>query len=123
MKKIIVMISLVLLLCGCGDKKEEKEIKNGVTSVTCEKALDLQASDGILVDVREKDEYEESHLEGAINIPYTTILDKIDEYATDKDSVIIVYCKSGKRSGIAAKSLSEAGYTKIYDLGSINNCS
>jgi rhodanese-related sulfurtransferase len=123
MKKIIVMISLILLLCGCGDKKEEKEVKNGVTSVTCEKALDLQASDAILVDVREKDEYEESHLEGAINIPYTTILDKIDEYATDKDSVIIVYCKSGKRSSVAAKSLSEAGYTKIYDLGSINNCS
>ena len=121
MKKIIIMISLVLLLCGCGEKKEEKGAE--ITSVTCERALDLQADEGILVDVREKDEYEESHLEGAVNIPYTTIKDKIDDYVVDKDSVIIVYCKSGKRSAIAAQSLSEAGYTKIFDLGSINNCS
>ena len=80
-------------------------------------------SEKIIIDVREKEEYDESHLEGAINIPYTKIIEEIDNYAVDKDAVIVVYCKSGKRSALAAKSLSEAGYTHIYDLGSINNCS
>ena len=123
MKKIIALISITLLLCGCTGRNDEKKVTGTITSVDCEKALDLQADDGVLVDVREKDEYKESHLEGAINIPYTEIVDQIEEHVTDKDSVIIVYCKSGKRSAMAAKSLLEAGYTRIYDLGSINNCS
>lgn len=123
MKKIIVMISILFLLCGCTGRNDKKQEVKGITSVTCEKALELQAEQGLIVDVREKDEYEESHLEGAVNIPYTQIVNKIEDYVDDKDSVIIVYCKSGKRSAIAAKSLSEAGYNNIYDLGSINNCS
>ena len=117
------MISLVFLLCGCTGRNEKKETAGGITSVNCEKALELQADEGVLVDVREKDEYDESHLEGAVNIPYTEIVDKIEDYVADKDSVVIVYCKSGKRSSIAANSLKDAGFTKIYDLGSINNCS
>lgn len=123
MKKIMLMISMIILLCACGTNKEELKEKKGMTSVTCEKALDLQADQGVIIDVREKDEYEESHLEGAINIPYTEIVNKIEDVVDDKDSIIIVYCKSGKRSSIAAQSLSEAGYKNIYDLGSINNCS
>ena len=123
MKKIVIMISLVFLLCGCTGRNEKKETAGGITSVNCEKALELQADEGVLVDVREKDEYDESHLEGAVNIPYTEIVDKIEDYVADKDSVVIVYCKSGKRSSIAANSLKDAGFTKIYDLGSINNCS
>ena len=43
MKKIIVMISLVLLICGCSGRNDKKEAAGGITSVTCEKALDLQA--------------------------------------------------------------------------------
>lgn len=123
MKKIIVMISIMLLICGCTGRNDKKEVKGEITSVNCEEALDIQADEGLLVDVREKEEFEESHLENAINIPYTVIVEQIDKYVADKDSVIIVYCKSGKRSAAAAKSLLEAGYTRIYDLGSINNCS
>ena len=123
MKKIMIVFSLMLLLCGCGKNAEKKELAGGITSVSCEKALELQADQGLIIDVREKEEYDESHLEGAINIPYTKIIEEIDNYAVDKDAVIVVYCKSGKRSALAAKSLNEAGYTHIYDLGSINNCS
>ena len=78
MKKIMLMISMIILLCACGTNKEELKEEKGITSVTCEKALDLQADQGVIIDVREKDEYEESHLEGAINIPYTEIVNKID---------------------------------------------
>ena len=123
MKKIIVMISIMLLICGCTGRNDKKEVKGEITSVNCEEALDIQADEGLLVDVREKEEFEESHLEGAVNISEKVIEEKIDQYATDKDTPIILYCKSGKRSASAAKKLLEAGYTNIYDLGSINNCS
>ncbi len=85
MKKIMLMISMIILLCACGTNKEELKEKKGITSVTCEKALDLQANQGVIIDVREKDEYEESHLEGAINIPYTEIVNKIEDVVDDKE--------------------------------------
>jgi rhodanese-related sulfurtransferase len=83
--------------------------------------MSLQADGAIIVDVREEEEYKEEHLDEAINIPYTAITDRISKYA-DKDTKIIVYCKSGVRSNKAANSLIEAGYKNIYDLGSISNC-
>ena len=123
MKKIIIIICLLLLVCGCSESEKTEKMSGGITSITCEKALDLQAEEGTLVDVRESDEYKDSHLEGAVNVPLGNVVEEIEDYVADKDSVIIVYCKSGKRSAEAARKLQEAGYTKIYDLGSINNCS
>lgn len=71
----------------------------------------------IIVDVRTKEEYEESHVVGAINIPYDTI-DKNTKL--DKTKLIAVYCKSGKRSSIAYQTLKELGY-KVKDLGAYVN--
>ena len=93
-----------------------------IKKVTCSEAKKLQNEGAILIDVREIDEYNENHLEGAINISYTVIGDKISNYVTDLNSKIIVYCKSGGRSNKAANTLKEKGYKNIYDLGSINNC-
>lgn len=117
-----MLCSFLLLLCGCTGRND---VKKSITpeKVTCEKAYELEADGGLIVDVRENDEYEENHLERAVNIPHTDIVDDIGDYVDDKDSVIIVYCKSGKRSSMAASSLIDAGYTNVYDLGSINNCS
>ena len=119
MKKIVVILLLLFLLVGCGKKEE----LGGIASVTCDKALEYQVDGSVIVNIKEKDEYDEDHLENAINIPYTEIKDKIADFVEDFDTKIIVYCKSGKRSAMAAKSLIEAGYKNIYDLGSINNCS
>ncbi len=124
MKKILVILVLLLLVTGCKEESKENmksEKKGTISSVTCDRAIDLQGDGAIIVDVREKDEYDEDHLDDAINIPYTVITDKIGEYA-DKDTKILVYCRSGVRSNKAANSLLEAGYKNIYDLGSINNC-
>lgn len=118
MKKIIILSILLIALVGCSEKKEDL---GSISKVTCEDAYDYVSEDAILVDVREKDEYDLDHLEKAINISYTEI-EKIDKYA-DKDTKIIVYCKSGKRSNIAANKLLELGYKHIYDLGSIESCS
>ncbi len=125
MKKVLVIIVMLILITGCGKtnkvNNEVKEAKGTISNVTCDKAMELQGDGAIIVDVREPEEYKEEHLDEAINIPYTEITDKISEYA-DKDTKIIVYCKSGVRSNKAATSLIDAGYKNIYDLGGISNC-
>ena len=70
----------------------------------------------IIVDVRTAEEFMDGHLVGAINIPY----DEIDTVELDKTKNIFVYCKSGKRSGIAFHTLQELGY-HVYDLGSYDD--
>ena len=127
MRKVVILICFLLLITGCKDKKEENMNKTDentitITKVTCDKMKELVSSGAILIDVREKDEFDEKHLDGAINISYTVIGDKISGITNDKESKIIVYCKSGARSNKAANTLKSLGYKNIYDLGSINNC-
>ena len=123
MKKIIILICFLFIFVGCNkeiDNKDNNYIT--ITKVSCEKAKELQKDGAILIDVREKDEYDERHLDGAINISYTVIGDKISEITNNLNQNIIVYCLSGGRSNNAANTLKNKGYTHIYDLGSINNC-
>ncbi len=120
MKKALVLTILVLLLCACNSNKTS-EIKQ----VTCNEKDKIIKNDAhtMLIDVRTKEEYDEKHIEKAINIPYDEIVDKLSAYGTiDFNTPIIVYCQSGKRSNMAAESLIKEGYKKIYDLGSIENC-
>lgn len=78
----------------------------------------IQDENVILIDVRTKVEYDSGHIKGAINIPNTEIGNTINY---DKNKIIAVYCRTGKRSSEAAKTLAKLGYTKIYDLGGIEN--
>ena len=122
-KKFLILIVIVLLLVGCGKKNEE--IKPG--KITCNQMKELMKGDNnpVLIDVRAADEYAEGHLEGAINIPYDVIVNPgvtaMDNIIPD-ETPIIVYCKSGNRSGQAYNSLKVAGYKNIYDLGAMSNC-
>ena len=119
MKKIIILTILVLILCSCSNT--EKQIKQ----VTCNEKDEIiqKEENAMLIDVRTKEEYEEKHLKDAINIPYDKITETLSTYGTiDYDIPIIVYCKSGTRSNMAAEALREEGYKNIYNLGSIDNC-
>ena len=83
----------------------------------------MQDDNSILLDVRTIEEYNDGHLEGSINIPYNEIETRIKEISSiNKDTKIIVYCKSGNRSSKAFDILKKLGYLNIYDLGSINSC-
>ncbi|MCF7973995.1 MAG: hypothetical protein K9N55_09285, partial [Phycisphaerae bacterium] len=73
--------------------------------------------DSVIVDVRTASEYESGHLETAFNIPYTEIAARIAEHVKDKEQRIAVYCRSGRRSGIAKKTLETMGYTSVTDAG------
>ena len=114
-KKILILIVVVLLLVGCG-KKEKEEIKSG--KITCAQMKEIMKGDNNprLID--------EGHLNKAENIPYDVIVNpgvtQIDSIL--EDTPIIVYCKSGNRSGQAYNSLKMAGYKNVYDLGAMSNC-
>jgi phage shock protein E len=79
----------------------------------------LWASDSFWIDVRSAEEYQSGHVNAAVNIPYTEIGARIGEVTEDKDAAIYVYCRSGRRSGIARETLMEAGYTHVINLGGL----
>ena len=83
------------------------------------KALMDSESGYIILDVREQDEYNEGHIPGAILIPYGEIADRAEKELPDKDQLILVYCRSGRRSKIAAEELVKLGYTNVKEFGGI----
>ena len=70
-----------------------------------------------LIDVRNEDEWNEGHINGAILIPHDKITERIGEIVADKNRPIILYCRSGKRAGIALDALKELGYTNVKSIG------
>ena len=89
--------------------------------ITAEEAKKIMDSgeEHIILDTREQDEFDEGHITGAILIPYTEIESKAEEMLPDKDKLILVYCRSGRRSKIAAEALSKLGYTNVKEFGGI----
>lgn len=71
-----------------------------------------------LVDVRTPAEYKSGNLPGAINIPVETIQTGITNHVTDKGRVILLHCRSGRRSAVAEKELRQLGYTNAFNIGS-----
>ena len=69
-----------------------------------------------LIDVRSKQEYEEGHLDGAINISLYNIEKEIEKVVKNKSSKVILYCSSGSRSKKAKKILEDLGYNEVYNL-------
>lgn len=104
-----IFIALLLLLVGaCATQ---------VASISPKQAADLFTSkQAIIVDVREQDEWNEQHIDGAIFIPLASLDSRVDELSQYKDSPIIMQCRSGRRSEIAAKELIKAGFTQVKNL-------
>lgn len=69
------------------------------------------------IDVRGADAFAKAHVENAVNIPHTEIADKIAAVTSDKNAEINLYCRSGRRAGIAKKALEEMGYTNVTNHG------
>jgi rhodanese-related sulfurtransferase len=120
MKKLIILILAAMLLTACGQHKENNK-ESSYMNITAEEAkVIMDREEGyIILDVREQEEYDQGHIPGAILIPYTEIKAKAETILTDKDQLILVYCRSGRRSKIAAEALVELGYTNIKEFGGI----
>ena len=120
MKKLVFLLLAVMMLTACGQDKENNQgaVYMNITAEEAKQIMDSE--DGyIILDVREQDEYDAGHIPGAILIPYTQIEEKAEKVLTDKEQLILVYCRSGRRSKIAAEALAELGYTNIKEFGGI----
>lgn len=120
--RTILMLFIILIiatLSGCGSKSNSATLDyHKITAKEAKKIMD-QDSSAIILDVRTKDEFNTGHIEGALLIPDTDIVEKAEETLTDKAATILVYCRSGRRSALAAADLVELGYSNVYDFGGI----
>ena len=83
------------------------------------KALMDNESGYIIIDARTQSEYDEGHIPNAILIPEYEIADRAEKELTNKNQLILVYCRSGRRSKIAAEELVKLGYTNVKEFGGI----
>ena len=90
-------------------------------NITAEEAKQIMDREEgyIILDTRTQAEYDEGHIPGAIVIPHDEITDRAEEELPHKDQLLLVYCRSGRRSKLAAEALVELGYTNIKEFGGI----
>ena len=120
MKKLVVLLLAVMLLTACGQDKEnmQEAVYVNITAAEAKEIMDTQEG-YVILDARTQEEYDEGHIPGAILIPYDEILEKAEDVLTDKNQLILVYCRSGRRSKLAAEDLVKLGYTNIKEFGGI----
>ena len=117
MKRMIPLLLSLLLLTGCGE--DSADGYQQISQVEAKAMMDTQVV--IILDVREQDEYDSGHIPGAVLLPVGTIDETTAaEVIPEKDSTVLVYCRSGNRSKTASAALAELGYTNIYEFGGIN---
>lgn len=119
MKRILpLFFSLLLLFTGCGGSTAD----NSYQQITQEEAKEMMDTQEVIVlDVREQNEYDSGHIPDAVLLPVGTIdEDTAAAVIPEKDSTVLVYCRSGNRSKTASSTLAELGYTNIYEFGGIN---
>ena len=117
---LILIITCTAILYGCTSGGENK-MKNSYEQITPAEAKEIMDDrDGyVILDVRTQEEYDEAHIDGAILIPDYEIADKAESVLKDKEQLILVYCRSGRRSKLAAEELVKLGYTNIKEFGGI----
>lgn len=90
-----------------------------LTQISPDQARRHLAEGALVIDVRTPEEFRESHVRDAINLPLGQVVDGISRQVSDKDRVLLLHCLSGGRSGIATQKLRRLGYTRVFNLGSL----
>jgi len=114
---MILAMAFPFAIAGCssGGGAISYEQINGAEA----KALMDKESGYIIIDARTQSEYDEGHIPGAILIPEYEIAQRAENELPDKNQLILVYCRSGRRSKIAAEELVKLGYTNVKEFGGI----
>lgn len=94
---------------------------NSYQSISQEEAKKImdEQTGYLILDVREEDEFLQGHIDDAVCLSYLQIEEKAEQLFPDKEQMILVYCRSGRRSKIAAESLAKLGYMHILEFGGI----
>ena len=117
-KRLLPFVLSIMLLSSCGAPGGSK---GNYRQISMDEAVKIMKDEKnyIILDVRRPDEYAEGHIPGAINIPNEEIGTAEISELPDKAQLILVYCRSGRRSKEAAEKLAGLGYTNIVELGGI----
>lgn len=133
MKSFIIVVVLIIASIFAGCSSASTNIKDAGTNAQTkastyknispeEAKARLESEKGIvLLDVRTQEEYDEKHIPNSLLIPVDVIEKEAPEKLTDKNAIIFVYCRSGRRSVTASEALVKMGYTNVYNLGGIND--
>ena len=119
MKKLIPILLSALMFAGCAGTSNHQT--NTYRSITMDEAVTMMAQETgyIILDVRRPDEYAAGHIPNAINVANESIGTAEIPELPDKDQLIMVYCRSGRRSKEASEKLVKLGYTNIVEFGGI----
>jgi len=123
---ILLVLGAVLFAGGRGENEGKgpagTSAEAKIEPISSERLAEIIAADDTntyLVDVRTEEEYNSGAIPSAINIPFDLIADNLP--TEDRSARIIVYCRSGNRSGIASDTLEGLGFTNVLDFGGVNN--
>lgn len=121
-KRVILLLLAAILLTACGQtkKNEQGAVYMNITAQEAKKIMENETG-YVILDVRTQAEYDAGHIPGAIVIPLGELAGRAEEVLTEPDQLILVYCRSGRRSKSAAAILAELGYTNIREFGGILN--
>ena len=120
-KGLIIMLLISLSLFGmtaCDGGNEKSSTYEQITAEQAKTIMDTE-KDYVIIDARTEEEYAVGHIENAILIPEYEIKDRAEKELPDKEQLILVYCRSGRRSKIASEELVKLGYTNIKEFGGI----
>ena len=118
-KRFLLMLLTLALPFGCVGCSDGGFASYDQISGAEAKALMDSESGYIIIDARTQEEYDQGHIPGAILIPEYEIADRAAKELPDKDQLILVYCRSGRRSKIAAEELVKLGYINVKEFGGI----
>ena len=117
---LILIITCTAILYGCTSGGENK-MENSYEQITPAEAKEImdERDDYVILDVRTQEEFDEAHIDGAILIPDYEIAAKAENILKDKNQLILVYCRSGRRSKLASEKLVSLGYADVKEFGGI----
>ena len=118
-KQFLIMLLTFALPFGCIGCSDGGSATYEQISGAEAKALMDSESGYIIIDARTQEEYDQGYIPGAILIPEYEIADRAEKELPDKNQLILVYCRSGRRSKIAAEELVKLGYTNVKEFGGI----
>ena len=118
-KRFLIALLTFALPFGCAGCSDSSSATYAQISGAEAKALMDSESGYIIIDARTQEEYDQGHIPGAIMIPEYEIADRAEKELPDKNQLILVYCRSGRRSKIAAEELVKLGYTNVKEFGGI----
>ena len=106
---VLLAVSLLASACSLAEQPDVKEISQ-------QELMSSPPADVLILDVRTQEEFSSGHGPGAVNIPHDELASRLSDLESETDRPVVVYCRSGRRAGVASSVLLDAGYTNIFHL-------